>query len=244
MAPLINLYIQPSFQVPGYERCFSGSPFVIKVQRLLQVKRLAFTADPIGWLERAERMSEISATGKLPVLEYDGDRIEDSTTIAYFIEERHARPPLLPKDPVQRARCHFLEEWADEALHWYGVYEQWRVTEAGVVGAAYYADLPDDIRDAVAEGAARSADDLLMRHGIGRYPANKVKADVRRGLDALEVLIGADGYVSGPSLSLADIAIFGQLYRRMAGTNPWLESEVKKRESLSEWVDRVDRETC
>ncbi len=57
------------------------------------------------------------------------------------------------------------------------------------------------------------------------------------------MLIDSDRYVSGPSLSLADIASFGQHYRRMAGTNPWLESEVKKRASLCEWVERVDRET-
>jgi len=70
-----------------------------------------------------------------------------------------------------------------------------------------------------------------------------VKRDIARGLDQLTVLIEADGFVAGRQISLADIAVFGQLHRRLAGTNPWLEAEVAARSPLADWVARVDQLT-
>ena len=70
----IVLFNQPSFQVPGRERCESGTPFGIKIARLLGYKGLAFENDEVGWLERMERLPRLSKSNKLPVLEYDGER--------------------------------------------------------------------------------------------------------------------------------------------------------------------------
>jgi glutathione S-transferase len=237
---MLTLYIQPGFQVPGKPRCFSGSPFVIKVQRILQYKRLPFRVEEIGWMERAERLPKISVSRKLPVLDYDGERIEDSTDIAYALDARHPEPPLLPSDELLRARCHFLEEWADEALYWYGIYEARRVTPGDVVSQAYFAGLPEDSRHVASERSAKNVEENLDRQGVGRYPPEKVQADVRRGLDALVSLLGNDRFVAGPALSLADIAIFAQLHRRSAGTNPWLESQLRARPALTGWLQRVD----
>jgi len=240
---MITLYIQPGFQVPGKPRCFSGSPFVIKVQRMLQWKRLPFRVEEVGWLERAERLPTISASRKLPVLDYDGERIEDSTDVAYALEARHPEPPLLPRDESLRARCHFLEEWADETLYWYGIYEARRITPGDVVNKAYFAGLPEEFRVVAAERSVKNVEENLDRQGVGRYPPEKVQADVRRGLDALVSLLRTDPFVAGPSLSLADIAIFAQLHRRSAGTNPWLESELADRPALRAWLIAVDRLT-
>jgi glutathione S-transferase len=238
--PKITLYIQPSFQLPGRARCFSGTPFAIKIARLLQYKGLGFEVDEVGWIEREKRLPELSASRKLPVLDYDGERIEDSTEIAHFIEARHPTPALVPTTPVLRARCHFLEEWADEVLYWYGIYEQRRISSPALVESAYFADLPEAVRQHAAERLRANVDENLSRQGIGRYPIEKVQRDVRRGLDALTCLIEADGYVAGPALSLADVALFGQFHRRMAGTNPWLEAEIEERPAIAEWLPRID----
>ena len=243
MTPKITLIIQPPFQVAGRERCFSGSPFAIKVQRILQYKRLPFEVEEVGWLERAQRLPELSASRKLPVLNYDGEQIEDSTVIAHELEARHPIPPLVPADPLLAARCHFLEEWADEALYWYGLYEQRRMTNPQVVTDAYFAGLPDDFRVPATQRALEQAEQNLDRQGVGRYPPAKVQMDVRRALDALLAFIRADGFVAGSALSVADIAIFAQLHRRSAGTNPWLESELAARPELAAWMARVNRLT-
>jgi hypothetical protein len=46
--PDIVLYVQPGFEVPGHRRCISGTPFAIKLARVLQYKRLPFRVVEIG----------------------------------------------------------------------------------------------------------------------------------------------------------------------------------------------------
>jgi len=241
--PTLTLYIQPSFLVPGYARCYSGTPFAIKTARLLRYKQLAFCTEEVSWADRTKRLAELSPSGKLPVLVYDETKIEDSTEIAHFIEARHPQPPLIPSDATLQARCHFLEEWADEVLYWYGVYEQRRITDPAVIETAYFAELPEPMRAPAAERLRAAVDENLSRQGVGRYPPDKVQRDVQRGLNGLSAFIAAEGFLAGSALSLADIAVFGQLHRRMAGTNPWLESEIKMRPQLTQWLTRVDELT-
>jgi glutathione S-transferase len=243
-APRIVLYIQPSFQVPGRARFFSGTPFAVKVQRILQHKKLAFEVCEVAWTEREQQLSRLTRARKLPVLDCDGLLIEDSTVIAHFLEERYPVPPLIPLAPVRRALCHFLEEWADEVMYWYGIYEQRRISPPELVAEAYFAHLPEAVRPIASAALAKAVEENLDRQGIGRYPVEKVKADVRRGLDSLVSLIDAEGWAAGPELTLADIALFGQFQRRLAGTNPWLEEEFAARPVLGEWLARVDRATC
>jgi glutathione S-transferase len=238
-APDITLYIQPGFQVSGRARCFSGTPFAIKVKHILDYKRLAYAVREVGWLERAELLPKISASNKLPVLAYDGALIEDSTEIAYLLDARHPDPPLIPHDPLLAARCHFLEEWADEVLYWYGVYEQRRINQEDKVADAYFRELPEEMRERARKAVGEGVEKNLHRHGIGRYPQAKVMGDVRRGLDALCVFVEQDGFAAGPRPSLADFALFGQMHRRLAGTNPWFEGEVAARPGLGRWLDRV-----
>jgi glutathione S-transferase len=64
-------------------------------------------------------------------------------------------------------------------------------------------------------------------------------ADIRRGLDALCAFVEHDGFAAGPRPSLADFALYGQIHRRLAGTNPWFEGEVAARPALTQWLARV-----
>lgn len=236
----IVLHIQPGFQVEGYPRCFSGTPYAHKVQRVLRYKGLAFSVHEVGWLERAETLPKLSGSNKLPVLDYGDQRLEDSTDICLFLDQHHPDPPLIPADPVLAARCHFLDDWSDEVLQWYAVYEQHRITEGDFVADAYFAGLPEDFREVARQRAAEGAGKNLHRQGMGRYPKEKIMADIQRGLDGLCAFIEADGFLAGPAPSLADMAVFGQLHRRMAGTNPWLQEQVTMRPALVDWMGRID----
>src|SRR5713101_8693457 len=42
--------------------------------------------------------------------------VYDSTVINEYLEERYPDPPLLPKDPIARARARMLENFGDEAI--------------------------------------------------------------------------------------------------------------------------------
>ena len=57
--PQITLHIQPSFQVPGKERCFSGTPFAITVERLKA--ELSTRPSITDWLARVDARTRTRA---------------------------------------------------------------------------------------------------------------------------------------------------------------------------------------
>jgi len=98
------------------------SPFSAKVRIALAEKGLAYETREIPWSRqnlwgpKPPEFLAVSPRGKVPVL-IDGDAtVYDSTVIAEYLEDRYPKPPLLPSDPVGRARCRQLEDEADTAM--------------------------------------------------------------------------------------------------------------------------------
>jgi len=56
-------------------------------------------------------------TGKMPVLEIDGEHVYDSTFILRRLGELCPQPPLFDEDPVIATRQRFLEDRSDESLY-------------------------------------------------------------------------------------------------------------------------------
>lgn len=53
---------------------------------------------------------------QVPVLEVDGVRLTQSMAILEWLEETHPEPPLLPRDPVGRARARQLAEIVNSGI--------------------------------------------------------------------------------------------------------------------------------
>ena len=101
---------------------FQVAPNPTKVRLYLAEKRAAGGA--IDLLEqqvdltRGEQKTEAHRArnpfGRLPVLELDdGSFLTESLAIVEFLEEIHPEPPLVGRDPVERARVRDLERIAD-----------------------------------------------------------------------------------------------------------------------------------
>ena len=58
----------------------------------------------------------INPVGKVPALIDDGIVVHDSTIINEYLEDKHPKPPLLPRDPAMRARARSFEDYADAYL--------------------------------------------------------------------------------------------------------------------------------
>jgi glutathione S-transferase len=59
------------------------------------------------------------AASKLPVLDWDGQRIADSSLICAFPDQHVPDPPLYPTDRRDAALARLLEDWADESLYYF-----------------------------------------------------------------------------------------------------------------------------
>jgi glutathione S-transferase len=95
-------------QIPFSHNC-------VKARIGLALKKLDYEISNIRPMDRAP-VRDASGQGLVPVL-VDGDRVvADSTTVLVYLDERYPDPPLRPSDPVLRADCHVLEDWADLAF--------------------------------------------------------------------------------------------------------------------------------
>lgn len=101
------------------------SPYGQKVKIALLEKDVPFEAvlpDGIGAGATVNEFLGASPRGEVPALvEGDQVRVFDSTIILEYIEDRWPQPPMLPADPLERARVRMLEDAMDthyEAINW------------------------------------------------------------------------------------------------------------------------------
>jgi glutathione S-transferase len=62
-------------------------------------------------------------TGLLPMLDFDGTRVPDSSGILDWLDERFPEPPLLARDPRAARQQRQLESWISETFFFY--YVRW-----------------------------------------------------------------------------------------------------------------------
>ena len=87
-----------------------------RVRIALALKRIAYhyvSAPALGMEEYRRRNPQ----GLLPALEVDGVVIAQSLPILEYLEETHPAPPLLPADPVLRARVRSFAQLIASDLH-------------------------------------------------------------------------------------------------------------------------------
>ncbi len=135
---------------------------------------------------------------QVPVL-VDGDlTMFDSSLIFEYLEEAYPEPPLLPRDPKDRARCRMLELFGDEIL-------------LPAVRPIMHRSVPPtsaEQRHQEEEAGQRGEAVLLDHYGT------------------LEDRIGAAGYLSG-AFSIADIGVFMAVTFSLRLKGPRLDGHPK-----------------
>jgi glutathione S-transferase len=216
------------------------SPFVEKVWRALRWKGLAFEApafDPLAF-RRVSRQ-----TGKMPVLEIDGEPVFDSTFILRRLDALQPDPPLYSRDPELGASQRLLEDWADEALYWNGMALRWLPGN----GAATIAQITAGLRFPLAQlgrlALPRSIKAAVRAQGMGRLPGEVVVRELAGRLDDLAGVLGPGPFLFGAAPCAADFAAYGMLASLRSGPTPEAEALLTDRQALRDWMQRVEAAT-
>ena len=213
------------------------SPFCGKVRRILEHKGLAFTTVEYNGL-RARKAKGLSDAGKLPVIDYDGQRVQDSSDIAAFLEAKHPEPSLFPSDPQLRSRVHFWEDWADESLYWFEIYLRFMYTEARARAVALLAEgRPAFERVLLGRVIKGMYGKKVAAQGLGRMPAKRVEEKFLAHVDALDTLLAKQPWLVGEARTIADIAVQSQL-AEIARTSH-LAGDIAKRAAVTAWLARM-----
>lgn len=138
-----------------------------------------------------------------------GCLVVDSTDIAHEIERLFPEPAVLPTEPHLGGLSHALEDWADEALYFLGLYFQWieprgqplvrkafGSTPLGIVARVFY---------------QRRIATQLRGQGTGRKSVIQITADLKREFAALSAMLAGQPYLLGDRPYLCDFAVNAQL---------------------------------
>ena len=109
-------------QYPGGDGIGSISPPCLKVELALRLAKADFT---VRNHRSANNVRKFSITGRLPVLEIDGEFIADSVLILDRLETMFPDIVLSPQDPEGRMRDRLWEHFVNDYLYWYGFYLRW-----------------------------------------------------------------------------------------------------------------------
>jgi len=219
------------------------SPFCDKVRRVLHVKRQPYRVEELDLAAVVTgKLRKINPVGKVPALEHDGKMIVDSSEIVRHLEREFPEPSLIPSEPGLRGLVHVLEDWADESLYFYELHlrltmrhnaQKWvpelTKRDAGVVRALARFVVPRETR-------ART-----RAQGVGKKSPDAIHADIERHVGSLGDLLGKRQWLVGDALTLADIAVFVQLFCIRSTLEGW--PIINGTPNVVSWMDRVDAAT-
>jgi glutathione S-transferase len=228
-----------------------AAPIVIKVAKGLGLKCLKFELREPQSTEDYWRWSP--ETGRLPVIDIDGERIHDSTAILLRIEELHPNPPFFSSDPRTRTNQQRMVTWADESYVWYWMrWQQVRPEgppEGPPVSGAVFGGSPGAIRPADPQRPAGTSlrnwvsTRLQKRTTAEESEQARLVYEIGHRVDDMARLLADRPYFYSERISMADLSVYAMLQSLVKDSIPGGRHHVERHPQLLEHAKRVEQET-
>jgi glutathione S-transferase len=211
---------------------YNTSPYARKARLVLEWKGLPFREVIVHPLRRGF-LKRKSGQLLVPVLE-DGERVvADSTRIVEYLDERYPERPVLPSEPVERARARLLEEWADEGLR--DVVQPVRLLipynfqrTVALMRSAYPPGRANDLAVAAAMRFVRARYAGVPVPRVGRGSAARYLNRLAEVMDYVDGALAATGYLVGDRPTVADFALTAFL-SYLEGLDGWETVRARRR---------------
>ncbi|XP_002739004.1 uncharacterized protein LOC100375835 [Saccoglossus kowalevskii] len=194
------------------------SPYTAKVRAYLRYKKIPF--EPVQCT--LEVMQKVVKPGigwsVVPVVVTpDNKFIQDSTDIINNLEKQHPTPSIYPKTPRQRLVSLLLELYADEWLFITAMHYRWNFNENSKFlnvefGKNSFPGEPADIQEERGRRVYSRFKQMCPFIGINEETIPELEKGYIKLLDVLSVHLDKYPYLLGYQPSIADFAVFGQLY--------------------------------
>jgi glutathione S-transferase len=209
------------------------TPYTIKVMRALQWKRLPFALEEPTCAEDYRRWSP--KNGLLPVIDVDGERIQDSAAILDRLERLRPEPPLLSPDPKLARDQRGLEQWVGETFFFHLL--RWVRSRLGT-GAAPQAGVGPLMRVGLIGPNGQLRRDVIERESRSAPP------EFEGALGEMAKLLGARTWFFADEMSRADLAVFGALQGLVHDRYPGGAALLRAHPTLLRHSERVEAATA
>ncbi len=208
------------------------APWVEKVARGLALKKLDFERVEQAGPEDYRRWNP--ETGRLPVLDLDGERVHESTRILRRVDERFPEPPLFSSDPMVAVKQEQLRAWCEETFNW--IWNRYQQMEARAAEAQREVDT-----------RRTSWLRLFLRWigalGMARPQRAPMLDQIRNRFEDLVRFLADRPFFYADRISMADLSVYAMLRVLQAGYIPGARALLLEYPNLVQLMARVERET-
>lgn len=152
---------------------------------------------------------KVGKNGKVPWIEYKGERVCDSNAIVDFLNKQFEIEPIDAKlEGDQKHIARAVQVMLEENTYWALQYNRWIDNFAEfkkVIQPEGGGGIGFNVNSKLSQRKVRSG---LDQHGLGRHTKDEIYAITSKDLQALSGLLGDKPYLFGESVSTVDVIAF------------------------------------
>lgn len=221
-------------QFPPATNLPSLSPFCLKLETFLRMNKIPY---------ENVHSYKVGKKGKMPWIEYKGERIPDSNFIIEYLNKTFEIDMDKDLGKSEKAQSRALKVMMEENTSFTLTYSRWidEYNEWKKINASHQKGFGFTVNFKMSQRKARS---VLDHQGIGRHSKEEIYRIAEKDLRALSDYLGEKPYVMGAEATTVDCTAFGLLANILhAGLETPLSKLVKEElTNLGEYVDRLKGE--